>query len=293
MDFNFEEEPSSSEGAPAWMATFSDLATLLLTFFVLLLSFAELDVVEFRELLGSIREAFGVQFSSPGNINAMSTSPVELNDQPSGPIMPVNDDQAAMLRTINRLIRDQGLEDDVEVLISARGIVVRIKDRILFDSGSDRLHPESHPVLDKVAEMATVFTGPISVEGHTDDRPIRNSRFPSNWELSAGRATAVLRYLLSHKELDPNRMSIGGFAETKPIADNNLPEGQSKNRRVEFVFARDRQAVDKAPAGEASPDQPLDDALIDRLVEAGEESPHVHPKSLPFRARPLSTPMRF
>lgn len=229
-----DDDDGGGEGAPAWMATFSDLATLLLTFFVLLLSFAELNVTEFKEMLGSVRDAFGVQFESQGHFEALSISPISMSDMGSGPQV-----QEEMVREIEELIEEEELEEDVEIELNQGGVTVRVRDRLLFGSGSANIeHLESAEVLTKIASLGEVFRGDISIEGHTDNRPIRTARFPSNWELSAARATSVLRFLVQETELSRDRMRIAGYADTRPLGPNNSNEGRGRNRRVEFRFSR-------------------------------------------------------
>ncbi len=247
-----EEECECEEGAPAWMATFSDLATLLLTFFVLLLSFAELDVVEFKELLGSVREAFGVQFRTHGHYEALSNSPVSLGDAPPGALTYISD--AEVTEAIREALERAGVEQSVDVQATPDGIVVRIRDQVLFPTGSAQLQEDAGPVLEVIANLAAEMGEQgIAIEGHTDDRPIHTSRFPSNWELSTSRATQVLRYLLANTELSPAQVSASGYADTRPIAPNDNADNRGLNRRVEFLFKR--------------PAPPEDDERPDRIVQ--------------------------
>ncbi len=275
MDMDDDDGGGGDEGAPAWMATFSDLATLLLTFFVLLLSFAEMDVTAFKELLGSIREAFGVQFETQGPYEAMSMSPVELSKDSSGPIHPIDEDAERAMEEVEKLIEEKNLEDEVEVLATERGIVVRIKDKVLFPTGSADLQESATPVLEKVAELAQVLTKGIAVEGHTDDRPIRTSKYPSNWELSSARATQALRFMIAHG-VDRSRLSVAGYADTKPIESNDSSEHRAANRRVEFVFERP-DTGDTGRSGEPRAG-----------ARRTQKRPHIGP-SLPGRSRDLSS----
>jgi chemotaxis protein MotB len=229
------------EGAPVWMATFSDMATLLLTFFILLLSFANMDVENFKVALGSVREAFGVQVEYQGDFEALSTSPVELNDEQSSQQL-APDLQIDEVKEVRKFVKEKGLESKVVVDKTTRGIVLRIKDIVLFDVGSDELKAEAGEVLEMIAELVNSATGQLSIEGHTDNIPISRTRFPSNWELSAARATAVLRYMLSSSGVDLSRVHIAGYADVRPLASNKTEEGRGKNRRVEFLFEHPRGA---------------------------------------------------
>lgn len=231
------------------MATFSDLATLLLTFFVLLLSFAELDVVEFKELLGSVREAFGVQFRTQGHYEALSSSPVSIGESPPGQLTYISD--ADVTEAIREALERAGVESSVDVEATPDGIVVRIRDQVLFPTGSAELQDDAGPVLEVIANLAAEMGDQgIAIEGHTDDRPIHTPRFPSNWELSTSRATRVLRYLLSNTELAASQVSASGYADTRPVAPNDSTENRGLNRRVEFLFKRPA-----APAAENEADE--------------------------------------
>ncbi len=291
---DFQEEPEEvEEGAPAWMATFADMATLLMTFFVLLLSFANMDIVEFRTLMGSVRDAFGVQFEQPGDYEARANSPIWISEggSPTTPSIL----ESGPLERVRRALEERGLAPVVDAEMTRRGVALRIRDGVLFESGSDELKPRGLEVLTELGELSTEFVEEIAVEGHTDDRPISTARFPSNWELSAARATAVLRYL-ERSHPDELSMSIAGYADTRPVADNDSAEGRSRNRRVELILIRppepdeadDRDEVgdtdervavaETAPAAEdedivEEPTTDADDSSTDPLVEEGPLSP--------------------
>lgn len=240
-----DEEPD--EGSPAWMATFSDLATLLLTFFVLLLSFANMDTVQFHDLMGSIREAFGVQTETQGRFSARANQPISLSLGQDG--TPRVLEQEAYIRRLRRTLAEHGLDELVELEETDRGVALRMRDGVLFPSGSAELRDEAQPLLEEVAVIVSRFTRRVAIEGHTDNRPISTPNFPSNWELSAARSAAVLHHML-RSGLEPDKVQLAGFADTKPVADNGTDEGRARNRRVEFVFLEPKmvQDVDDAEA---------------------------------------------
>lgn len=239
------------EGAPAWMATFSDLATLLLTFFVLLLSFAEMDVVEFKQMLGSVRDAFGVQFERKGHIEALSTTLIELNDQEARPWSPLSSRELGALRAITRFIRQRSFENEVSLQLGDQGITVRLKATAAFGTGSAELNETIKPILAQIREMAETFPQGLAIEGHSDDRPIKNGRFPSNWELSAARAGSVLRYMTREAALPVEDLKVAGYADTKPLVPNDSDDNRARNRRVEFVFKRPKPGfVDRTASKE-------------------------------------------
>ena len=231
-----EEEEEVEEGAPAWMATFADLATLLLTFFVLLLSFANMDVQNFRSALGSVREALGVQFEHPGDRLGLTTSIVELSKRESTDKL--NEVEIQLADLIRKFVKKQNMADKVDVEVGNRGIIVRVKEFVLFNSGEAELRHEATKPLQAIATLCKELELPVWIEGHTDNSPISTVRFPSNWELSAARAVATLKFLSAQGGIDRAALSVAGYAETHPIAPNDTAEGRARNRRVEFLFVR-------------------------------------------------------
>lgn len=249
-DLGGDEAGSGGEGAPAWMATFGDLMSLLLTFFVLLLSFANMDIQKFHAMAGSMQDAFGVESQFEGTYQALSTSPVELSTMPSSSTVSVLDDPAleraaeeaaedeAMLERIEQTIRDEQLGEIMQAVPSDRGIRIQVQGRMLFDPASATLRPESFAFLDEIAALTSDSPYNLSIEGHTDDVPISTPDFPSNWDLSAARSIAALRYLVDVAKVDTPRISVAAFAGTRPMRDNGSEESRAANRRVEFVFQR-------------------------------------------------------
>jgi chemotaxis protein MotB len=127
----------------------------------------------------------------------------------------------------------------VNTVIENRGLVVRVlTDKLLFPSGSATLSPQGLPLLREIADLVSIdHVHPIAVEGNTDDVPIHNGAFPSNWELSTARASAVVRFLIAGG-VDPLRLSAAGYAEMRPVASNATPQGRALNRRVQIVLQR-------------------------------------------------------
>ena len=243
-----EEESSSAAGAPAWMATFADMMSLLLTFFVLLLSFANLDVVKFRDALGSLKNAFGVTFTESGPYEGQTQQLVELSEETVARPDPSGGDDAAaalnreLLETVQNVIDERELDNVMQAVIGERGVTIRASGKLMFRAASEQLADESLEVLQEIADLAALFPHMISVEGHTDDQPIQTERFPSNWELSAARAVAGVRFLIDEGYVEAGRISAAGFAHTRPVVDGASPQARGRNRRIEFVFYRDQAA---------------------------------------------------
>lgn len=213
------------------MTTFADLSTLLLTFFVLLLSFATMDIKKFQDAMGSIQKALGFMPTGTGMFQH-TMEPSFLEPPVATSVSPQSEEISQELK---EMIKEHGLEKDVEVVMDKRGVVLRVKGRIFFNSGSDEIKKGALPILDKIADIMRKFPETVSIEGHTDNIPVNNDRFRSNWELSTARAISALRYL-QKRGIDVKRIFVAGYADTRPIATNSTPEGRAKNRRVEFVF---------------------------------------------------------
>ena len=260
------DAPPAEAGAPMWMVTFADLSTLLLCFFVLLLSFSEMDVAKFKQLAGSMREAFGVQADikakqipkgtsiiarefSPGEpkptaLNQVRQFTIDSNkntlkftDPDESKTLQENFDRQVLAEAqANRIAEGLRKEiDEGKVIVRSVGAmtVIHILERGSFELGGDEVQPEFKPVLRKIHDLMVDTTGIIRVAGHTDNLPISTSRFRSNWSLSSGRAVSVAHEFMRRGVIGSDRFVVAGHADTKPIGDNSTAEGRSLNRRVD------------------------------------------------------------
>jgi len=139
---------------------------------------------------------------------------------------------------VSRIIKDNSLGDNFKVLENKRGITLRIQDRLMFPSGEAKLNDNFKKILLKVAGILKTVDNDIRVEGHTDNVPIKSKKYPSNWHLSVARALNTAYFLIHDGGLNPDKISIVGYAEYRPIADNSTPEGRAKNRRVDIVIIK-------------------------------------------------------
>lgn len=201
--FAADADAGQDEGeGEAWLLSYLDTITLLLTLFVVLLSFADFS-------------AKSAPPSEPGETESSTPtvpSPALWADLPLG-----------------------DLDKSVGVVLEANRVNLTISDQILFAAGEANLTAAGHKVLDSLLPVFKSGEQALTIAGHTDNMPIANERFPSNWELSAGRAASVLRYL-QRRGIAPGRMRAVGYADTRPVAGNALPEGRAANRRVEIVI---------------------------------------------------------
>ncbi len=239
------EMKKALDEAPGWIVTFADLMSLLLCFFVLMLSFSETDRQLFKVLSGSLKEAFGVQrehrvWDMPKGMNIISN---EFKDPKF-----LADDLAKEIRSAIRMAPGEG--SVVEVEEGELSVKVTLPGHVLFDLGSAHLRAEALPLLDGLREVILKSSNRIVVTGHTDDLPIQTVQFPSNWELSAARAGSVIRHFLSKGQIDPTRFLAVGMADTLPRKPNDSTENRAQNRRVEIAFQKPLSAVSEGTHGE-------------------------------------------
>nr|MBP7909459.1 OmpA family protein [Pseudomonadales bacterium] len=263
-----EEQRGSTEIAiPKWLPTFADMMTLLMCFFVLLLTFAEMDIKRYEQIAGSMSQAFGVQRRIVAESVPMGTSVIALEFSPGVPRpTPISEryqqddalpepapDAAAdeatpdlelteqMKRNVEAQIRATQADaaalaekltaeiarGEVEIETSGRRIVVRIRERGSFASGSAELKPEYQALMRQFRDVLAAQEGAVEVQGHTDDVPIATARFRSNWELSSARAVSVAEPLLEGGVLDPRRLSVTGFADARPLVANDSADARA------------------------------------------------------------------
>jgi chemotaxis protein MotB len=226
-----EEE---EEGAPAWVVTFGDLMSLLLCFFVLLLSFSEMDRNKYRVVSGSVRNAFGIQRKTP------------IFESPKGSKMIAKEfDQAIVLTKIEDVIKPiidelndefKELKGYVEVETTENQVTIRMMGEATFDTGKADLRSSFNPMLLKIGEVLAKTKGEIIIAGHTDNVPLSGGIFRSNLGLSMARAGAVAEFFLRSSTIDPKRLSTMGFGEYRPLTTNDTAKGRQKNRRVEIIL---------------------------------------------------------
>jgi chemotaxis protein MotB len=240
--------PKIDPGAPKWVVTFGDLMSLLLCFFVLLLSFSEMDKQKYKQVAGSMEKAFGVQRKN------------RVMEIPKGMKMIAKDfDQEAVAtrikqdlgREIDYMVEESltDLKDQIDLESGDNEVIIRLMGESTFDSGKADIRPQLKPLLKKVGNILNTSEGDISVAGHTDNVPIRSGPYKTNLRLSAARASAVAEFLIAESHIDPRRISTMGFGEYRPIESNDTSEGRRKNRRVEIILTNipDRDQYGPAP----------------------------------------------
>jgi len=200
-----------ADDSGGWLTTYADMMTLLMTFFVLLFAMSTLDPVKLEQF----GDSFGKEEGARKKSKKVSLSQIN--------------------KEVKNLVKDQKLQEQVKVRMDARGVTLEIASDLAFQVGSADL---SRPIMDFLVKLVTTMdkaTYAIAVEGHTDNVPMRSSKFPSNWELSSSRASAVIRYLTS-QGIPGDKFRAIGFGDTAPKVANDTRENRAKNRRVDITF---------------------------------------------------------
>ena len=274
--------PPCAEGLPPWLATFADLMSLLMCFFVLLLSFAEMDVLKYKQVAGAMKLAFGVQRDVKATEIPKGTSVIAQQYSPGKPVEvsileimreKTTDDTkqnldftdstsknaAAEAAAQARQAAKEEAEELKKELAAAIGdglleveafndrVLIRIRERGSFGSGKAELKEEFLPILKLIGSVLNQRDGLFIIAGHTDDVPIETRQFRSNWDLSAARAASVVHYLIREADVDPERMEIRAMSDNEPIVPNDSWENRAQNRRVDIsVHHGTNRAIDMA-----------------------------------------------
>ncbi|PCJ32484.1 MAG: type VI secretion system protein TssL [Gammaproteobacteria bacterium] len=255
------------EGLPAYMGTFADLMSLLMCFFVLLLSFAEMDALKYKMVVKSLDKAFGVQREVPANEIPKGTSIIAQEFSPGEPrptpLKAVKQDTMDDTKDVLKVKMDaedvakkqaeeiaeeaikfkESLKEEIkagliDVETQLNRIVIRIREKGSFPSGDAKMNVNFRPIINKIKNVLLKTDGQIAVAGHTDNIPINTPRYRSNWELSTSRATSVVHELLRSGQMKPTRFVLEGYADTQPLTTNDTAENRARNRRVEIVVLK-------------------------------------------------------
>lgn len=252
----YHEEPENHE---RWLVSYADFITLLFAFFVVMYAISSLNEGKYRVLSNSLTGAFGkVMTVNPKPVDAQLEQKIKLDPLPlvknriNEGLRKEKAQMTAMAKDIMTVLEPLVREGKVRVTQTSRGITIEINASLLFAPGDARLNVDSIQALRAIAGVLKLDTHAIQVEGHTDNLPISNPIFPSNWELSAVRASTVAR-LLTENGVDENRVTAVGQGAKLPVSDNDTPEGRARNRRVSVtILAVLPEPVVEVPIGPAS-----------------------------------------
>jgi chemotaxis protein MotB len=236
-----------------WLVSYADFITLLFAFFVVLFASSHVDQHKVERFSHAVRTAF--EDMGLFQIGSQSVAVSEKGSYPQNSqqiVEPLRPTSAYLDRNLSKVrdqlvleVTEEGFEKKVRINTDRRGLVVSLAEAAFFNSGSADLRQDSLRLLDSVARVLQGVPNKIRIEGHTDNVPIHNERFPSNWELSTTRATNVVAYLLRHYDFQPKLLSPAGYSEYHPVATNDTAEGRALNRRVDLVVLNQTAAQDE------------------------------------------------
>ncbi len=271
-----DEHPSE-----AWLIALADMMTLLMVTFLMMFAISSLDLKKFQTFKEAFAKGTGTVLPQlPGEgvptEGDPTDEPLAPKDgdptpqasswaaSPGGPSQPVLDKAKLeeLRQKLVKQIKAARLDDQVQVASDPRGLVLYVTSGVLFNSGEARLSTAGNALLDGLGPVFQSMGNQLVVEGHTDSRPISSTSFPSNWELSTSRATAVLRHLMDHENVAKTRLSAAGYADTRPRAPGSSEAALAKNRRVDIVVEAAKTQATAAPsvkpAAHATPSPPAD-----------------------------------
>ena len=249
-----KKEPEKHANHERWLVSYADFITLLFAVFVTLYAMSQTDKKKVEEVMSSLQQSFGmVQSGAPSpkmnvipsrQMNIVPAIKPEIAVAPgtrrggggSGKSRAEEKDFRQIKSSVEAYLIKQGAQNKVTLNITRRGLIVSLKEAGFFDSGQAVIRRDAYDLINTIAEAMTQYNNPLRLEGHTDNVPISTSQFPSNWELSAARATNGLKYLLKNFDIDPDKISATGYGEFRPVAPNDTAEGRAKNRRVDLVM---------------------------------------------------------
>jgi chemotaxis protein MotB len=236
------------ENHERWLISYADFITLLFAFFVVMFASSHADKQKAKQVSASVKDAIERGAMPKALMDMLGRKrPPETNDpkqasEKSNPEVKADSVAAALaelvpsLKALTSSLDKEIAQGKVSINMEPRGLVVSLKEAAFFPPAGDSIQQDAYPIIAKIADSANKLPNRILLEGHTDSTPIHNDRFRSNWDLSAARAIAMLNLMADKFSVPRTRMSVSGYAETVPIADNETIEGRQKNRRVDVVF---------------------------------------------------------
>lgn len=222
-----------------WMDTYADTITLLLTFFILLYSISAVDSEKLKQLNHALQSSLkgNTEVSEVKDIKDLE---VKTKEPESG-----NTEYEDLAKKLNNTIEKNGLTEVIKLRKEDRGIVLQLDETILFEPGKADLKENNKEVLETITTIINEHDNDVLIEGHTDNIPMNNKEFASNWELSAARALSAVTYFVHDKQIDPMRFSVKGYGEYKPLVPNDTPENRAINRRIDILMVEQKVKGDK------------------------------------------------
>lgn len=235
-----KKKPEGHMNHERWLLSYSDFMTLLMILFVVLFAMSSVDQTKYKQLSESMKIAMGGGKSIVANQDAVS---ITENSKPLNTEIQAENEQSKLEKLqsqVDKYLEQNGMKGSVSTQIDERGLVVSINDTLFFDSGRAEIKTEPQKKLIEIGKIVNQLDNYIRVEGHTDNVPISNGQFSSNWQLSSARAANVTQFLITNSGIQPQKLSAVGYGEYRPILDNSTEEGRAKNRRVDIIIVNSK-----------------------------------------------------
>lgn len=232
-----KEKPDNHE---RWLLTYSDLITLLMIFFVIMYASSNLDASKYKQISESFKVAMGGGKSIIGKEDAAS---ITVDSNPVNTDLQAKEEQQKLeelKKQVDKYLEKSGMKDSVSTEIDERGLVVSIKDTLFFDTGKAEIKPDIQKKIVDLGKILNQLNNYIRIEGHTDNVPIKNQEFSSNWQLSCERAANVTELLIEKCNIPPQKLSAVGYGEYRPIFNNTTEDGRARNRRVNIIIVNSK-----------------------------------------------------
>ena len=239
-----KREEEGPKGCPEWMVTFSDVVSLLVTFFVLILTFSTLETQQFQKLSGALQGGFGVLGrEGESNLDAVFNKDMILADRQrnTGSTVPFMRDLDDLEDELGELMRVRNRETELQIDRIDGGMRIRIDGDRLFDPNSDRLRSDFEGVVEELGEILGGYPNDLIVEGHVDTTFTGNTRYSAGFELAGDMAHAVASMLIEHGTIAPDRVGVASYGATEPIESNRQLRGRAKNRRVDILIMEQKK----------------------------------------------------
>lgn len=229
----------------SWLVPYADILTLLLALFIVLFASSSVDAVKFRAMSNAFNSVFNGGTGVMDNPSPISSDNADSSSSGGMNARTEQEELSTVQDRVNSYIKDNKLDNKLATSLTDEGLLVTIEDNVLFESGVANIREKDKKIAEEISALL-VMDPPrsIVISGHTDNIPIKNDQYDSNWDLSVMRAVNFMKVLLENSELEPEWFSAKGFGEFKPVASNKTAEGRAKNRRVEILIMP-RTEIDK------------------------------------------------
>ncbi|GCD12305.1 OmpA/MotB family protein [Clostridium tagluense] len=233
-NFDTEDEGINNE----WLATYGDLVTLLMCFFVLLYSMAVIDQSKAKQAIASLNNmgAFSQQSGAKPSVGN------GILDKNAAIVGSAEQQMDNIYKEVKKIVDKKNLQSSIEVENQPKGVLIRFKDDMIFDTASAELKPGAKAILTQMSDVLKKYNKNIRVEGHSDNIPIKTGKYESNWELSSARAISVVKFLTSEippdKRIKEQSFEVAGYGAFRPIVSNDTEKNREKNRRIELIIIK-------------------------------------------------------